>query len=231
MVRIPTARITELYVLLKTFTDGDLFEMKRFGNRLYRDYFSTQDQVINTMLMVLRTSRLNIPPPSAPDEKSQYYYHPNRSNLTNQTDHLLYLSANSQSEDYENLGPLEPPFNSLNYQRNFSLSFTKLYSMWNDGGMSSLYTYPSMPDDPVLPSEAKFIGSPYGFRPIGGGLGGSGREFSEALGGNSIREQFTIVILTYERETVLLDILQKFKVRKNIQNFYSLIFGFRIYHI
>lgn len=35
------------------------------------------------------------------------------------------------------------------------------------------------------------LGSSYGFRPIGQGLGGSGKEFSEALGGNIAREQFT----------------------------------------
>ena len=34
-------------------------------------------------------------------------------------------------------------------------------------------------------------GSSYGFRPIGQGVGGTGKEFSEALGGNMPREQFT----------------------------------------
>ena len=34
-------------------------------------------------------------------------------------------------------------------------------------------------------------GSSYGFRPIGHGVGGAGKEFSEALGGNMPREQFT----------------------------------------
>jgi hypothetical protein len=41
-----------------------------------------------------------------------------------------------------------------------------------------------------------------GFRPIGRGAGGAGKEFSENLGGNNPREQFTIVMLTYEREQV-----------------------------
>ena len=34
-------------------------------------------------------------------------------------------------------------------------------------------------------------GSGLGFRPIGRGAGGAGKEFSEALGGNYPREQFT----------------------------------------
>lgn len=41
-----------------------------------------------------------------------------------------------------------------------------------------------------------------GFRPIGGGAGGAGKEFCDSLGGNVPREQFTIVMLTYEREQV-----------------------------
>jgi len=61
--------------------------------------------------------------------------------------------------------------------------------------------YPQLPFDPVLPSDAKFYGA-LGFRPIGKGAGGAGKEFSESLGGNYPREQFTIVMLTHEREQV-----------------------------
>ena len=52
-------------------------------------------------------------------------------------------------------------------------------------------------------------GSSLGFRPIGGGTGGAGKEFSENLGGNLPREQFTIVMLTYEREQVLIESLAR----------------------
>jgi alpha-1,4-N-acetylglucosaminyltransferase EXTL3 len=41
------------------------------------------------------------------------------------------------------------------------------------------------------------------------GEGGSGKEFSEALGGNSPQEQFTVVMLTYEREAVLVSSLAR----------------------
>ncbi len=86
------------------------------------------------------------------------------------------------------------------------------YSLWNDHRFDPFTTYPSLPFDPILSSDAKFIGSSYGFRPIGGGAGGSGKEFSEALGGNVAKEQFTVVMLTYEREAVLIDSLQRLKV-------------------
>ena len=47
-----------------------------------------------------------------------------------------------------------------------------------------------------------FLGSSRGFRPIGDGEGGAGVEFSQAIGGNVPSEQFTVVMLTYEREQV-----------------------------
>lgn len=60
-----------------------------------------------------------------------------------------------------------------------------------------------------LLDELKIIGSEVGFRPIGKGAGGAGKEFSEALGGNYPREQFTIVMLTYEREQVFINSLAR----------------------
>ncbi len=58
----------------------------------------------------------------------------------------------------------------------------------------------SNPWEPVLPAEAKFLGSALGYRPINNGEGGSGFEFRNSLDGNVPSEQFTIVMLTYERE-------------------------------
>lgn len=90
--------------------------------------------------------------------------------------------------------------------------FSYGYDLWNNEQLNPFTTYPSLPIDPILPSEAKFIGSSFGFRPINGGAGGSGKEFSDSLGGNVPKEQFTIVMLTYEREAVLIDSLQRLKV-------------------
>ena len=133
------------------------------------------------------------------------------------TSGLVLIDLNNEND--ENLGPIEPPFASMSYQRNFSLVMTQGYKLWNDHRFDPFTTYPTLPFDPILTSDAKFIGSSYGFRPIGNGAGGSGKEFSEALGGNVPKEQFTIVILTYEREAVLIDSLQRLKVQTNEPNF------------
>nr|CAD7405404.1 unnamed protein product [Timema poppensis] len=82
------------------------------------------------------------------------------------------------------------------------------HEVWNDWG-DPFKLYPQLPFDTILPSDAKFIGSGVGFRPIGRGAGGAGKEFCESLGGNSPREQFTIVMLTYEREQVLINSLSR----------------------
>ena len=54
------------------------------------------------------------------------------------------------------------------------------------------------------------LGSPYGFRPINKGEGGDGKDFSIALGGNYQREQFTVVMLTYDRWVEMLLLLLLF---------------------
>lgn len=219
VIRLPIARITELYVLLKTYTDADIIEMRRYGNFYYQNYFFNIDKFISTFFSFFGTYRLQIPPLSVPSIKATYYYNePKYDSLSNNSDPLansFYMPINTDGEEY--LGPIEQPFPSLSYRRNYSITFNHLYSMWNDVAYTPFYTYPSLPFDPILPSESKFFGSPFGFRPIGAGMGGSGKEFSEALGGNYIREQFTVVILSYEREHVLLPIVTRLKVRKGFK--------------
>lgn len=92
------------------------------------------------------------------------------------------------------------------FDKNYSGAITPIHQC-----LFLIRLYPALPMDPLLPSDAKFVGSERGFRPIANGAGGSGKEFSEALGGNSPREQFTILMLTYEREQVLLDSLARLK--------------------
>ena len=102
---------------------------------------------------------------------------------------------------------LELPLSSPKFRRNFSSLAIEGHSMWNKHWGAAFHMAPQTPWNPVLPTDAKFMGSAAGFRPIGGGEGGSGKEFSQALGGNVVQEQFTVVMLTYERELVLIDSL------------------------
>lgn len=196
---LPLARVTELHFILRTYLDVDIVELRRRGRLLWENYLATTSRVINTVLSLIRT-RLGIPAPPAHEEPSPSVF--------NGTFRPLTVEAVPNTEIDEMLGPIEPPFASLPYQRNFSVTLNEQAKVWNED-FDPHTMYPFGAQDPLLPSEAKFMGSSFGFRPVAQGAGGSGKEFSEVLGGNVPREQFTVVMLTYEREAVLIDSLQR----------------------
>ncbi|NXC08857.1 EXTL3 protein, partial [Orthonyx spaldingii] len=198
---IPKPRITEVHFLLRSISDNDLLAMRRQGRFLWETYFSTSDNVFSTVLAVIRT-RIQIP--AAPIREEPAVEIPHRSGKAAGTD------PNMADNGDLDLGPVEtePPYASPKYLRNFTLTAMDIYRNWNSAP-GPFHLFPYTPLDPVLPSEAKFLGSGTGFRPIGGGAGGSGKEFQAALGGNVPREQFTVVMLTYEREEVLMNSLER----------------------
>lgn len=191
---LPKARVTELHFLLRALTDADLLAFRRQGRVLWERYLSSVQASVDSLLAVIRT-RLNIPPrPAVPTIGAPAFnesYYP-----------LKVEPPAMDSEPEETLGPLEAPYASPTFKRNYTVALLQGYEMWNEWG-EPFTLYPQLPWDPPVTSEARFIGSAAGFRPLGAGAGGAGRELSEALGGDRPREQFTIVILTYEREAVL----------------------------
>ncbi|XP_013912934.1 PREDICTED: exostosin-like 3 [Thamnophis sirtalis] len=198
---IPKPRITEVHFLLRSISDNDLLAMRRQGRFLWETYFSTSDTVFSTLLAVIRT-RIQIP--AVPIREEMAVEIPHRSGKAAGTD------PNMADNGDLDLGPVEtePPYSSPKYLRNFTLTAMDIYRNWNSAP-GPFHLFPHTPFDPVLPSEAKFLGSGTGFRPIGGGAGGSGKEFQASLGGNVPREQFTVVMLTYEREEVLMNSLER----------------------
>ncbi|XP_077187915.1 exostosin-like 3 [Paroedura picta] len=198
---IPKPRITEVHFLLRSISDNDLLAMRRQGRFLWETYFSTSESVFSTVLAIIRT-RIQIP--AVPIREEMAVEIPHRSGKAAGTD------PNMADNGDLDLGPVEtePPYSSPKYLRNFTLTAMDIYRNWNSAP-GPFHLFPHTPFDPVLPSEAKFLGSGTGFRPIGGGAGGSGKEFQAALGGNVPREQFTVVMLTYEREEVLMNSLER----------------------
>ncbi|CAK1599869.1 unnamed protein product [Parnassius mnemosyne] len=194
VLSLPKARVTELHFLLRALSDSDLLAFRRQGRVLWERYLSSVQANIDSLLATIRT-RLNIPAlPASPIMGTPAF------NDSFSPPKLEPPAVDTEPE--ETLGPLEAPYPSPAYRRNYSLSLLHGYEMWNEWG-EPFSLYPQLPWDPPVTSEARFMGSAAGFRPIGAGAGGSGKEFSEALGGDRPREQFTIVILTYERESVL----------------------------
>nr|CAH7749198.1 unnamed protein product [Callosobruchus chinensis] len=201
VIFLPRARITELHFLLRAIPDEDALLFRRQGRLLWERYLASVQSTLDTVVAVLR-DRLNIPPMPAESMAAISVF--------NQTFQPNQVAITGDTEQEESLGPLEPPYDSPAYRRNYSLFLVQGHEMWNDWG-DPLRLYPTLPMDPVLPSDAKFVGSVRGFRPIGQGQGGAGKEFAESLGGNYPREQFTVLLLTYEREQVLLDSIARLR--------------------
>ncbi|XP_037948304.1 exostosin-3 [Teleopsis dalmanni] len=198
-ILLPKARITELHFLLRAVQDSDLLLMRRHGRLIWERYLSSVQATVDTIIASLR-DRLGIPPRPVPPIVAQSVF--NNTFIPLKSDPPVGMDT----EPEESLGPIEPPYPSPAFRRNYTILRIQSREAWNEWA-DPFYMYPQLPFDPVLPSEAKFLGSHMGFRPIGKGSGGAGKEFSEALGGNYPREQFTIIILTYEREQVLMDSL------------------------
>lgn len=197
---IPVQRVTELHYLLRTLPHSDIFSMKRQGRLILETYLSSPENVMKAVLGVMR-QRLTIPALPFIDTPSPSVFNKTFTPLL--MDHLP-----ADVEPDESLGPLEPPFPSPSFKRNYSTILSHAAHSWNTVFSTNLAA-PHTPWEPVLPTEAKFQGSGLGFRPICGGEGGAGREFSQALGGNTPQEQFTVVMLTYEREQVLMNSLAR----------------------
>ena len=209
VVRLPLARVSELHLVLKSINDNDLLKMRKHGRLFYDRYLSKIDPLIASLFSILTAKRLQLPLRAIRDDvPNRVYSQPERPMSFYELNTEVAENAN---EIDENLGPIEPAFASSTYQRNYTLVLTESYALWNSDQLNPFFMFPHSPFDPILPSEAKFVGSSYGFRPIQNGLGGSGREFSENIGGNYPKEQFTIVMLTFERESVLMDSLQRLK--------------------
>ncbi|GAV03828.1 hypothetical protein RvY_14204-2 [Ramazzottius varieornatus] len=193
-IQLPKARISEVYGVIRAIRDEDLLQYRRQGRGVWETYFASPEVFGDALLDTLRT-RLNIPAMAVASA-------PFVSLFAGMEDEVVWHDVPKSEVEFENVGPVEGPYPSDTFQRNFSTTTLDRYSEWNVQ-MEAGALYPVSPFLPDMPSDAKFRGSEFGFRPIGGGAGGSGKEFSEALGGNYPREQFTAVILTYEREAVL----------------------------
>lgn len=215
-ILIPTARLPEIHFILRSLSPADLYSLKYHGRRIFENHLATSKQIFDSIISLISLERLNYPPPPIESVKTDTYYPSHElkidTNCTltacqdaNQSDSMISLLSS------ETFGPREKPFASPVYRRNLSFALVNSYDLWNHPLHSPYHLMPSNPDDPIPPSEFKFLSRNQGYRPIGDGQGGSGVEFSQALGGDYPNEQFTIVILTYERITLLMKTLERLK--------------------
>uniref|UniRef100_A0A914WDL6 glucuronosyl-galactosyl-proteoglycan 4-alpha-N-acetylglucosaminyltransferase n=1 Tax=Plectus sambesii TaxID=2011161 RepID=A0A914WDL6_9BILA len=198
--RIPFARLPEIHFILRSIGAEDLLEMRRRGRVVAENFLNDKQALVKTALSALQ-HRLGMLAPAISDYQALPVFNGSYSPLN-----TVDASAQTTPENDEYLGPLEAPYASPAFRQNFTSVQQHAYSAWNGFyQLTSHVALPSRPFDvPFVPTEARLTNdTSHGFRPINNGIGGSGKEFAEAIGGNSHREQFTVVMLTYERDAVL----------------------------
>lgn len=191
-VILPSARITELNALLRTVTTADLLQLRRQGRFLWENYFSTRKSILYTTLAAVRT-RLSLPAEPLLASPSPSVFTESNPPVKNPPDDEAIL---------------ELPISSPTFTHNLTTAINFVQKNWNHAP-GALYSFPSTPFEPIFPSSAPFMNTTTDFEVIAGGKGGSGEAFSRAQGGNYPKEQFTIVFLTYERELVLMESIQR----------------------
>ena len=212
---VPKARLSELHFILRSYSPSDLYQLKYHGRRIFENYFASSKQVLDTLINIIRIEKFVHPPPPITDVNTLTYYPSTQLKFDADCSSVICQESKNESimsllsQDF--LGPREYPFASPSFRRNYSLILNSAYDLWNNPMYSPNFMFPSLPTDPVPPSEFKFVAQDQGFRPIAGGQGGSGYEFSQSIGGDYHNEQFTVVLLTHERKTLLMRTLERLK--------------------
>lgn len=80
VLTLPKARVTELHMYVRSFSDSDILELRRQGRILWQSYFGSTKSIVDTLLAVVRT-RLNIPAFPMREEPSPSIFRPGFSPL------------------------------------------------------------------------------------------------------------------------------------------------------
>lgn len=122
---LPKARITELHFLLRAIQDGDLLLMRRQGRLIWERYLSSVQATVDTVIASLR-DRLGIPPRPVPPVIAQSVF--NNTFIPLKSDPPVGMDT----EPEESLGPIEPPYPSPAFRRNYTILRMQSREAWND---------------------------------------------------------------------------------------------------
>ncbi|XP_028404961.1 exostosin-like 3 isoform X2 [Dendronephthya gigantea] len=189
-ILLHSAQFPQLHFIMRTMVINDLLDMRRQGRFLWETYFSTTETVLQTTIAAIQT-RLSLP--GTPAKETHF------SSVFSESSEPLFYRPDANVL-------IQNGLNSPTYFQNFTSNNMYAKQRWNSYP-GALMLYPSDPFVPILPSSAAFKNSSSNMQPIGKGAGGAGVEFQKALGGDYPFEQFTIVMLTYKRESVLIEAL------------------------
>lgn len=147
VVSLPSQRVTEMVYIIRNILEPDIMEYKKQGRLIFENHLCSIPKVTKTLINLLR-SRINIPPPPAPTPISERVYGENHPMLT--------FQAKSDHNKEEIYGPIEDPYPSAVFQRNFTAWQGSQPNAIGCDTLSNLY--PFTPWDPILPTDAKYYG-------------------------------------------------------------------------
>lgn len=181
VIILPISAFGQLHFILRNIAPESILQYRRQGRFLWDTYFSSPLRILEAALGIVRQRALH-PPPAAPP----------------------FTAAT-------NLVSIPGEYRTIHSPK-FLYNFT-IYSeeLWNSPP-GPLYMYPTTPFKPRPVSGSQYTGltskqiSNLPPHVIDAG-GITGPFFEDYLLGNTPEEQFTIVMLTYERNDVLLDAL------------------------
>ena len=192
--RLADARATELNFFLRAVAEGDVLDMRRRGRFVWETYFGSATRVVDSVVAVVRT-RIGLPPNVVAEART------------------VGVFADGETSPFGEaaggVAAVEAP--SPRFQKNFTLNS---YDAWNDSpgalvGMPSVTPFVS-----ALPSGFQYMGPGRGknlHRTVRDGGPLNGPEFDVLLAGNVPDEQFTIVMLTFDRNLVLTAALERLR--------------------
>jgi hypothetical protein len=214
IVRLPFSSIHRVVSILESIDKSDVASRQVKARNVYNAYFSSHTSQLLTLIAFVQ-HRLSLKPTSM---QNAVFSEANVSSVKSSSNFSNYSEDNADegiaSQDLEYLGATnQRPVNSADYTRNYTQN---TFTAWNVY-YHPFNSFPSTPFDHQLANNAFASEHSHDVleRTVDGLAnitigGGDGRLFHNGLGGNYKNEQFTIIILSYKRERILIDLLDRY---------------------
>ena len=186
VLRIPAGHFSQIHLILRSIEAFDVQQFCLQGRFLYESYFRSPVQILNTVVATVRSRTM----------------HPAPAILTTSF-HATKQKAQISASSY-----IAMP--SQQWRHNFT---NNMYQLWNKPP-GPFKSYPTTPFDPVPLSGSQYVSKtdaelkqlpPHIV--LAGGI--TGPYFEDYLLGNIPNEQFTVVMLTYQRNTVMVEAVER----------------------
>ena len=186
VLRMPSGHFSQIHLILRSIGENDLQQLTLQGRFLYETYFRSPQQIMSTILSVVQSYTMH----SAPAIMDASYPSVKQKKQVSASNYIAMPSAQ--------------------WRHNYTQHSHRL---WNKPP-GPFYAFPNSPKDPVPLSGTQYMGlteaelkqlPPHII--LAGGI--TGPYFEDYLLGNVPNEQFTVVMLTYQRNTVMIEAVER----------------------